>query len=204
MTKENNNYTYSNIKLLYLFALSRLLNLFSKSPLNRFVFLASLNLILFKVFIGVSRFEMIFIVTISLALSISTKRLSDNLIMIKPTGHISMSLQYPNNYRIIGYKENKKEISSKLREEFVRGLIKSSKYNKMVKLNTHKWFINNVLNDCRITSLFTVELKKNAKKVILPEALSLFSIKEILSDKDYALKSSLIMRDSYSVVMIKR
>lgn len=192
------------VKLLLLFILSRLINGGFKSFINRLIFLTLIGSVCCFIFSNNIKNDVLIVLLFSLILSISIKRVSSNFILSLLTGHLSMNLRYPKEYREYSYKDDKNIISEKLKEEFILGILEASKYRKTLRFSTHGWFIKNVVLDNRIKGKFNINIKRKNKTMIPTEVLSLFSGKEVFRNTDFAFNSAVKKREGYYVLLKKK
>lgn len=116
-----------------------------------------------------------------------------------------MSLKNPVDYWKYSYINEKDKISKKLKEEFIDGIINSSKYRKKLKMTTHKWMIKEVVNSKEIKSRFNVEITKNKKLTkISTEVLILFDKEEFEKNLEHAYKIAIRKRDSFNVTLRRK
>lgn len=112
--------------------------------------------------------------TMSLLFAFSFKRTSENFILNKATGTLNMNLMYPKSYRKYHYINQKEDIANKLKEEFIKGIFIAAENKKKLKMQTHKWMIENVIEDERIKSQFIITvIEKENPVFIMSEILVL-------------------------------
>lgn len=192
------------VKLSILFVLSRFINEGFKNLINRLFSLTFMGSILCFIFSNDVKEDISLVFIFSLLLSISIKRVSNNFILSLLTGHLSMSLKHPKEYRKYSYKHEKDKISNKLKEEFISGIIEASKYRKILRLTTHSWVVKNVVLDDRVKERFNINLTMKKKIIIPVEVMSLISRKEAFSNSDFTLKQATRKRQKYHVVLERK
>ncbi len=106
------------------------------------------------------------------------KRLSNVIIVNLFTGKVGMSVANTKGYWQHSYIKEKDTIARQFQEEFIEGLL-AFKSKRTIRFNTHKWLIENVIGDDRITSVFDIEIKKTKPVSIATEILFLVNPKEV-------------------------
>lgn len=131
-------------------------------------------------------------------LSLTTYRLSRIAVYSSTLKFLSMNLDDINMFSEYDYDsaEGKQIISDIFKDEFILFLENAHKKNfKKIKMTTHKWVVNNVVLDDRVTSLYNVEVAKCGKCYIILEVL-------LLAGK--YTPSAYIERDKYKVILTKK
>lgn len=187
-----------------LILISRIINWGFKSVLNRFISLFTIGSSLCLLFSQNIGADLIGIFFISLILSLSVVRVSDNFILSLFTGHLSMSLLNPYDYRRYSYFNSKKEISEILKENFIVGIVNASRYRKTLRFSTHGWFLKNIVLTDEVTTLFEINEKDIGKTRIIFEVLSLLSLKEAFGNVENTFQVSIKKRRGYSIVLNKK
>lgn len=187
------------IKLYFFAILSRFVNGSFRNAVNRFIFSAVLGWIVCFVMDRLDIYKFVFI-SFPL-LSICVKRVSDNCIYFPFLGFLSMNLACPKEYRKYSYKNEKDKISEKFRNEFIKGIEQAFKYWKVVKFDTHKWVVDNVVFNDSIKVNFDIEIKVLGKIRIPTAVLCLFSMKEIMNDEQFAFDCAFREREGYYVIL---
>lgn len=157
-----------------------LYNYLFNNKFYEFLYLVAISTLFFSIISLINNsFDLTFLAYlhfISLILSITTNRLSDVVIYSTITKHLSMNLKNIKEYEHYNYDDcNEKEIIAKdFRDKFIDGIIYAgNKKYKKIRLSTHKWVINNVLNDDRIKKYYNIEIKESGTTNIVLEMLLL-------------------------------
>lgn len=147
----------------------------------------------------------IFLMVISIILSLTTIRLSNAVIYSKITKHISMNVLDFNEYHSKKYLENKKEIAQIFSDEFIEGIIRAYDLNcKKIRMTTHEWVYKNVLLDERVLSRYSIEIKEKGMCKIPFEVLLLANKSYVLSNSEIMLKEAYRERKQYYIVLKKK
>lgn len=155
-------------------------NYFFNNSIYEFFYLSILSLLfvgsisLFKNFFDIK--FLLYLLFISFILSITTKRLSSVLIYSKITKHLSMNLKKINEYKNYNYdnKDEKNIIAEDFKNNFIKGILYAgNKRYKKIKLSTHKWVVENVINDDKISNLYNIKIINKNKTSIILEVLLL-------------------------------
>src|SRR5690625_391037 len=172
--------------------LALFINWIFKSFINRFTFIFSTLLFTFSRLFSISILAIIFLLLISMVMGLTIFRTSNNLNTNKVTGTINMSVLNLEEYWTINYFKEKDKIANKLKKEFIEGVLEASNYNNQIKMKTHKWFLENVINDERVQSKYNVEVTDTNKEISLEtETLILINPKDLkkhFSELDERLK----------------
>ena len=172
--------------------LALFINWIFKSFINRFTFIFSTLLFTFLRFFAISILAIIFLLLLSIIIALTILRTSNNLNINQLTGTLNMSVLNLEEYWTINYFKEKDKIANKLKKEFIEGVLEASNYNNQIKMKTHKWFLENVINDKKVKSKYIVEVIDTNKKMSLgTETLILINPKDLkkhFSELDERLK----------------
>lgn len=139
------------IRLFFAKCLNFILNnkmtlLFSLTLLNSIIFLIAKDTMYFFI-----------IEALALIISLTTKRTSKVLVYNKLSHYVSMNLEDVKMFKKYNYAKDKYQISSIFKDEFIEGVMNTNA--KKLKCHTHKWVLENVFQDKRITNRYFVEYK---------------------------------------------
>lgn len=197
------------MRLYISFILSRIYNSAFRNRKNEFFYLFILSAILVKImsFINDETLQLsIFLIIFSVILSITTIRGSNNVIYSMITKHISMNLLDKHLYHSLDYYTEREEVAELFKEEFITGLENLSKkpFCKKIKMTTHRWVFDNIVNTERIKKIYTIKYKSNTTCKIPQEVLLLCSYKSIKDNIERLNKSAFQDRDKYEIILIRK
>ena len=189
-----------------LFALlSRLLNRAFRTPISRLIYLASLSLLILIPFSHSLKSllpVLVFALSLSLILTVTIRRLSNNFIYSHITKHASMIVNNLDSYRSIDYVHESLKIKTLLQKEFKEALIYASTQNvSKIRFSTHKWFVYQVVLQPEIEKLYDIEIKEYGFTQIAMEILILIPISQILRFETGIIETALRKRPGFKVVL---
>lgn len=191
-------------KLLLDYKIAVFVNWIFKSFYNRLISSFIFLTILYKIIFPYSLIGIILILIISLLFSLTITRVSNNFNLNLITGTLNMSLLNTEEYWKFSYIKEKSKISEKLKCDFIKGIIMASSYKKNIKMETHKWIVENVIDDRRIKSYFNIKVKGKKQTKIKSEILMLIKKKELRANSEVLKEIINRERKGYAVKLNRK
>ncbi|MBP1309082.1 hypothetical protein JOD82_002102 [Paenibacillus sp. 1182] len=191
------------MKLTWYRWIGKLINLSFHSKLSIFAYLGFIGLIISAcTFLITDEFWELFIYIMFVAgcLSLTTVRLSNNIMFSRLTKHMSMNINSFKVYHDYDYVTQRAAIAEQFQEEFITAI--ETAYNKgytRIKMTTHAWVYQHVLQHPRVNALYNIEAKKLGIRAIPLETLLLASNVTFQQHPDHLLNLAVMKRQQYRV-----
>lgn len=154
-----------------MYLLAKFVNFTLKNKKNLIFVFSTVALIISLV---IRNFTLFFVLEAMIViLGLTTIRVSDVLVYNRILHIFSMSLIRTDLYSQYDYESEKDKIAHSFKEEFIKGILNIPS-NKM-KCETHKWIVENIFSDKRITDNFYIKDKKKGNNPHTLEVLLLSS-----------------------------
>lgn len=167
-------------------------------------------LICFSMYMFINSFINLGLLTILIVIPICSKiifckRVSNSFLYFYPSTNLTMAVKN-NKYKQYDYIHEKQIIKELFRKEFIEAILNSG---GKLKFNSHRWVIDNVVNDNKIASVYDINFKKSKYPgYIITEILMMVSLRWILTlskeDLNSFYKMCFAKREEFLIELIKK
>lgn len=95
-------------------------------------------------------------------------------------------------------------MSERLKRDFIEGIFTASYYKGKIQMETHKWMVENVVNDKRIISCFDIDIIENKKPIYLKTEILILISKIEIRSKHKIIKEILNRKRKGYTVKLRR
>lgn len=177
---------------------AKLYNRALNNKINVFIYLSILSCMFTVLLYPITKdiFEFLrYLLVVTFILAITTVRLSCVAVYSKLTKHLSMNLEDLNYGHNFDYdkKEDRYELSLLFKRDFINAVeYAHQKGYKTIRMTTHKWVVENVVKDEKVTKLYDIKITEKGECDTKLETL-------LLAGKDTKRKN--FKKKSYKVLL---